>query len=165
MEETQQLLNSIIEGIQDKKGHGIIVADLRKIEGAVCKYFVICQGGSPMQVQAIAESVEDFAREKEGEKPVLTIEAEKEIARVASKTIYTDPVEFNGVSIPQAKVVFGKVEGLPVNLEEDTLYIVSSITVNAFKAHGHDTKQLRLVADTVRNEQGHIVGALSLAEV
>lgn len=102
---------------------------------------------------------------KEGEKPVLTIEAEKEIARVASKTIYTDPVEFNGVSIPQAKVVFGKVEGLPVNLEEDTLYIVSSITVNAFKAHGHDTKQLRLVADTVRNEQGQIVGALSLAEV
>ena len=70
MEETQQLVNSIIEGIQDKKGHGIIVADLRKIEGAVCKYFVICQGGSPMQVQAIAESVEDFAREKEGEKPV-----------------------------------------------------------------------------------------------
>ena len=54
MEETQQLVNSIIEGIQDKKGHGIIVADLRKIEGAVCKYFVICQGGSPMQVQAIA---------------------------------------------------------------------------------------------------------------
>lgn len=102
---------------------------------------------------------------KESEKPVLTIEPEKEIARVSSKTIYTDPVEFNGVSIPQAKVVFGEVEGLPVNLEEDTLYIVSSITVNAFKAHGHDTKQLRLVADTVRNEQGQIVGALSLAEV
>lgn len=102
---------------------------------------------------------------KEGEKPVLTIEPEKEIARVSSKTIYTDPVEFNGVSIPQAKVVFGEVEGLPVNLEEDTLYIVSSITVNAFKANGHDTKQLRLVADTVRNEQGQIVGALSLAEV
>ena len=102
---------------------------------------------------------------KEGEKPVLTIEPEKEIARVSSKTIYTDPVEFNGVSIPLAKVVFGEVEGLPVNLEEDTLYIVSSITVNAFKANGHDTKQLRLVADTVRNEQGQIVGALSLAEV
>ena len=102
---------------------------------------------------------------KEGEKPVLTIEPEVQIARVSSMTIYTDPVEFNGVSIPQAKVVFGEVEGLPVNLEEDTLYIVSSITVNAFKAHGHDTKQLRLVADTVRNEQGQIVGALSLAEV
>lgn len=101
---------------------------------------------------------------KSGEKPVLTIEPEKEIARVSSKTIYTDPIEINGVSIPQAKVVFGEVEGLS-NLEEDTLYIVSSITVNAFKANGHDTKQLRLVADTVRNEQGQIVGALSLAEV
>ena len=102
---------------------------------------------------------------KEGEKPVLTIEPEKNIARVSSMTIYTDPVEFNGVSIPQAKVVFGEVEGLPIELEKDTLYIVSSITVNAFKANGHDTKQLRLVADTVRNEQGQIVGALSLAEV
>ena len=101
----------------------------------------------------------------DGEKPILTIEPEKEIARVSSKTIYTDPVEFNGVSIPQAKVVFGEVEGLPVNLEEDTLYIVSSITANAFKANGHDTTQLRLVADTIRNDQGQIVGALSLAEV
>ena len=101
---------------------------------------------------------------KAGEKPILTIEPEVQIARVSSMTIYTDPVEFNGVSIPQAQVVFSKVEGLP-NLEEDTLYIVSAITVNAFKSHGKDTKQLRLVADTVRNEQGQIVGALSLAEV
>ena len=101
---------------------------------------------------------------KEGEKPVLTIEPEKEIARVSSKTIYTDPIEINGVSIPQSKIVFGEVEGLP-NLEKDTLYIVSAITANAFKAHGHDTTQLRLVADTIRNDQGQIVGALSLAEV
>lgn len=101
---------------------------------------------------------------KSGEKPILTIEPEVQIARVSSMTIYTDPVKFNGVSIPQAQVVFSKVEGLP-NLEEDTLYIVSAITVNALKAHGHDTKQLRLVADTVRNEQGQIVGALTLAEV
>lgn len=101
---------------------------------------------------------------KAGEKPILTIEPEVQIARVYSKTIYTDPIEINGVSIPQAKVVFGEVDGLS-NLEEDTLYIVSAITVNALKAHSKDTKQLRLVADTVRNEQGQIVGALSLAEV
>jgi len=100
-----------------------------------------------------------------GEKPILTIEPEKEIARVSSKTIYTDPIEINGVSIPQSKIVFGEVEGLPVELEKDTLYIVSAITANAFKAHGHDTTQLRLVADTIRNDQGQIVGALSLAEV
>ena len=100
----------------------------------------------------------------DGEKPVLTIEPEKQIARVSSKTIYTDPIEINGVSIPQSKIVFGEIEGLS-NLEEDTLYIVSAITANAFKAHGHDTTQLRLVADTIRNDQGQIVGALSLAEV
>ena len=100
----------------------------------------------------------------DGEKPVLTIEPEKQIARVSSKTIYTDPIEINGVSIPQSKIVFGEIEGLS-NLEEDTLYIVSAITANAFKANGHDTTQLRLVADTIRNDQGQIVGALSLAEV
>ena len=101
----------------------------------------------------------------DGEKPILIIEPENEIARVSSKTIYTDPIEINGVSIPQSKIVFGEVEGLPVELEKDTLYIVSAITANAFKAHGHDTTQLRLVADTIRNDQGQIVGALSLAEV
>lgn len=69
MENTQKLLNIIVEGIQDKKGSGIVIADLRHIDGTICQYFVICQGNSPMQVEAIAESVGDFAREKGGEKP------------------------------------------------------------------------------------------------
>ena len=66
----RQLANVIIEGIQEKKGSGIVVVDLSGIEGAICRYFVICQGNSPMQVEAITDSVEEFAREKAGEKPV-----------------------------------------------------------------------------------------------
>ena len=55
MEQTQRLLETIIEGIQEKKGSKIVVADLRQIDGNICQYFVICQGNSPMQVEAIAE--------------------------------------------------------------------------------------------------------------
>lgn len=70
---TERLLSTIIKGIQDKKGQKIVVADLDGIDGAICRYFVICQGGSPIQVQAIAESVGDFARESAGEKPLSVV--------------------------------------------------------------------------------------------
>ncbi|MBQ2492471.1 MAG: RsfS/YbeB/iojap family protein, partial [Bacteroidales bacterium] len=60
MEQTKQLVKTITEGIQEKKGTDIVVADLTKIEGTICKYFIICQGSSPTQVEAIAESVGDF---------------------------------------------------------------------------------------------------------
>ena len=57
MNETQQLVNAITEGIQDKKGKNIVVADLTNIGDTICQYFIICQGNSPSQVQAIAESI------------------------------------------------------------------------------------------------------------
>lgn len=69
MEETQQLVNSIIEGIQEKKGRDIVTVDLRNIITAPCAYFVICTGGSPQQVQAVSDSVEEFARKQNHEKP------------------------------------------------------------------------------------------------
>ena len=56
-ESTQQLVNTIVEGIQEKKGSGIVIADLSHIDGSIAQYFVICQGNSPSQVDAIAESV------------------------------------------------------------------------------------------------------------
>lgn len=57
------LLDTIIDGLQDKKGHGIVVADLGGIEDTICTYFVIAQGGSPAQVHALAMSVGEKARE------------------------------------------------------------------------------------------------------
>jgi len=65
---TKKLLETIIEGIQDKKGHKIVVADFSNIKEAVCKYFVICQANSPTQVEAIAGSVSDTMRTKLKEK-------------------------------------------------------------------------------------------------
>jgi len=69
MEQTKTLVNIITEAIQEKKGNGIVIADLTQIDGTICRYFVICQGNSPSQVDAITESVTDMAREKLHEKP------------------------------------------------------------------------------------------------
>lgn len=70
MTESTKLVEEIKKGIQEKKGERIVVADLSGIEEAVCRYFVICQGHSPQQVEAIVESVGDFAREHLHEKPI-----------------------------------------------------------------------------------------------
>ena len=68
MNTAKQLVETIKEGIQEKKGSNIVIADLSEIDGTIAKYFIICQGGSPSQVEAIAESVGDFCRKKLGEK-------------------------------------------------------------------------------------------------
>ncbi len=66
---TEQLVETVIKGIQEKKGRDIVTVDLRKIDTAPCAYFVLCNGGSPQQVQAIEDSVEETARKEAQEKP------------------------------------------------------------------------------------------------
>lgn len=73
MEQVKKLVEAITKGIQEKKGTKITVADLSGIDGTICHYFVICQGNSPSQVEAIADSVAEVARVDAGEKPVHTI--------------------------------------------------------------------------------------------
>ena len=69
MDETQELLDKIIEGIQEKKGEKIVTVDMSRLENFVCRYFVICQGKSNTQVSAIADSVKKTVREKRKIKP------------------------------------------------------------------------------------------------
>ncbi len=73
MEQAKQLVETITKGIQEKKGSDIVVADLSGIDGTICHYFVICQGNSPTQVGAIADSVGEMARKNLGEKPVHVV--------------------------------------------------------------------------------------------
>ena len=73
MEQVNTLVETITKGIQEKKGSNIIIADLSGIEGAICHYFIICQGNSPSQVEAITDSVEETARVDAGEKPVHVV--------------------------------------------------------------------------------------------
>ena len=67
---TKNLLQEIINGIQDKKGHKIVIADLTDLTDSICKYFVICQGNTPTQTEAIAGSVSDKVREELNEKAI-----------------------------------------------------------------------------------------------
>lgn len=70
MENKKELLDAIIEGLQEKKGRNIVVADLTNIEDTVCKYFVICTGGTPTQVQALALSVGEIVRREADARPL-----------------------------------------------------------------------------------------------
>lgn len=70
MKEKNKLLQSIIEGIQEKKGKNIIKIRLEGIPGAICDYFVICEGNTPTQVSAVAESVEEAVKKNTKESPI-----------------------------------------------------------------------------------------------
>jgi ribosome-associated protein len=70
MKENKQLLDSIISGIHEKKGKNITTIDLRGIPGVICDYFVICEGNSPSQVSAVAESVEHVVKTNIQESPI-----------------------------------------------------------------------------------------------
>lgn len=66
---TEQLVDEIIKGLQDKKGHRITVANLTEIDDTICQYFVVCTGSSPAQVNALAHSV----RKAGGGHPISTV--------------------------------------------------------------------------------------------
>ncbi|MBO7428000.1 MAG: ribosome silencing factor [Paludibacteraceae bacterium] len=69
LDETELLVNKIVEGIQEKKGAKITVVDMSKLENYVFRYFVICQGNSNTHVCSIADEVKDYVREQIKVKP------------------------------------------------------------------------------------------------
>ncbi len=69
MNETEELVHTIIQGIQEKKGQKIAIANLSRIGNTICQYFVICQGNSPSHLSALAEEVEEYVRKTLKEKP------------------------------------------------------------------------------------------------
>ena len=73
MVQTETLVQTIIKGIQEKKGSNIVVANLSGIDGTICNNFIVCQGNSPTQVEAIAESVGDMARMELQERPAHVV--------------------------------------------------------------------------------------------
>lgn len=62
----KQLLKTIVEGIQEKKGKKITTVDLSKIESAATSHFIICEGQSTTQVMAIADSIKRICITKYG---------------------------------------------------------------------------------------------------
>ncbi len=66
---TDQLITQIIKGIEEVKGQDIEILDLRDIENTVCDYFIICNGNSNTQVNAIVNSVQKTVSKTIQEKP------------------------------------------------------------------------------------------------
>lgn len=64
-----QLITEIIRGIEKVKGNEITILDLRDIENTVCQYFVICEGNSNTQVNAISGSVQKTVSKSLKDKP------------------------------------------------------------------------------------------------
>lgn len=58
----KKLIETIIEGIQNRKGQRIVSIDLRKIKEAPVDYMIIAEGTSNIQVGAIADEVDDHVR-------------------------------------------------------------------------------------------------------
>ena len=69
MNDSKFLVEIIAEGIQEKKGKKIVIADLTGIDDTICKYFVICQGDSPSQLSAITDSIWDYVHQETRQKP------------------------------------------------------------------------------------------------
>jgi len=64
-----QLITTILSGIEDVKGKEITILDLRDIENTVCDYFIICEGTSNTQVNAIVNSIQKKASKELKEHP------------------------------------------------------------------------------------------------
>jgi ribosome-associated protein len=67
--QTTSLLDAIVQGMQDKKAKNITVINLSGLEHRVADYFVISDADSTTHVTAIADSLEESAMKKTGEKP------------------------------------------------------------------------------------------------
>lgn len=69
IDESSQLLESIIEGLFEKSGQNVVKMDMSKLENSVCDYFIIADAQSGTQVDSIAESVLAKVKLQNGEKP------------------------------------------------------------------------------------------------
>ncbi len=66
-ENTADFTNFLVDAVLDKKAQEVTVLDLRELDEAMCDFFVICEGGSPTQVKAIADNVQYRCKHELGE--------------------------------------------------------------------------------------------------
>ncbi len=67
--DTDTLISRVIEGVEEVKGQNISIIDLRDIDNAVTSYFVITEGTSNTQVNAIADSIKKTVSKSIHQKP------------------------------------------------------------------------------------------------
>ena len=69
-----------------------------------------------------------------------------------------------GFTIPVFSSSFGAPEGVP-ELEQDAVYIVSSLAYQSLKAAGMPMEHFVVPSGTIRDEQGKIVGCKGFARI
>lgn len=82
------------------------------------------------------------------------------LARAAQRRESIGTIYAGGVTLPVTRSVFGAVEGLPAP-EAGTIYVVSAITAQAVP----EREDVLIVDDSVRDENGRIIGVRGLAHV
>jgi ribosome-associated protein len=67
---TEQLKNNIVLGMQEKKAKEIVCIDLRNLKNAVADFFIVCHADSKTHIESIARTIEEFVYTKAGENPL-----------------------------------------------------------------------------------------------
>jgi ribosome-associated protein len=70
-DETEQLKDNIVLGMQEKKAKEIVCIDLRNLKNAVTDFFIVCHADSRTHIEAIARSVEEYVSSKTNEDPMF----------------------------------------------------------------------------------------------
>jgi ribosome-associated protein len=65
-----QSVTAAVRAALDKKAENVVVLDMRK-SGGFTDFFVICTGGNPRQITAIADGVRDSLKRDLDERPTL----------------------------------------------------------------------------------------------
>lgn len=64
------LVDSVVRGLQAKKGHSITILDLHHLHERPTDYMIIAESTSPTGVVALEESVRDKVEEETGMRPL-----------------------------------------------------------------------------------------------
>ena len=92
--------------------------------------------------------------------PTVTIPPSGQVARCAVDREQVDTVTVDGITVPVYQTRFGEVSGLPAP-RPDTIYVVSTLVAQAVPGR----RDVYIVDDAVRDDQGRIIGARALAHV
>lgn len=94
-----------------------------------------------------------------GNRAILTVPSSG-VARAAQSRETIGWVELDGMTLPVTRSKFGAVEGLPAE-QDDVIYVVSALTAQAVP----EREDVFIVDDSVRDENGRIIGVRGLAHV
>lgn len=90
---------------------------------------------------------------------VLTVPSSG-VARAAQRRESIGTIDTDGATLPVTRSAFGAVEGLPAE-QDDVIYVVSALTAQAVP----EREDVFIVDDSVRDENGRIIGVRGLAHV